>query len=70
MQIINFVAMFFNALLFNFDSVVRLLVQKENSIVKSEDEDSNTPLHIAAIHGHNMVGEILLEYGADVCAKY
>ena len=55
-------------MVFNFDSVVRLLVKQDKSVVKSEDEDSNTPLHIAAIDGHDMVGKVLIEFGADVCA--
>ncbi|XP_014772761.1 transient receptor potential cation channel subfamily A member 1 homolog [Octopus bimaculoides] len=53
---------------FGRTNVVRALVKADKSVVKSEDEDSNTPLHIAALHGHDKVGEILINFGADVGA--
>ena len=45
------------------------MAQDKNS-VNNEDENSNTALHLAALAGHAKVAEVLLEYGADVAARY
>ncbi len=59
-----------------FCSVVRALLdateskEEANQLTQDEDEDHNSPLHLAARTGHYIVAEILIKHGADVEAKY
>ena len=50
------------------DRVVReiLNLSQKAAIVLNEDEDSNTPLHLAAARGHAYACELLLEKGANL----
>lgn len=50
-------------------SVVREMVIRDHSSVNDEDEDSNTALHLATLHGHTKVALILIKNGADVAAR-
>lgn len=38
--------------------------------MNDEDDSSNTALHLAALAGHAKLAEVLLEFGADVAARY
>ena len=49
---------------------MRELVTADKNSVNDEDENSNTALHLAALAGHAKVAEVLLEFGADVAARY
>ena len=55
---------------FLFVSTVRELVTQDKNAVNDEDENSNTALHLAALAGHAKVAEVLIEFGADVAARY
>ncbi len=44
--------------------------EEANQLTQDEDEDHNSPLHLAARTGHYIVAEILIKHGADVEAKY
>ena len=50
------------------DIVNSLLAEKPERI-SAKDKKDNTPLHIAAFHGHKDVAELLIAKGADVNAK-
>ena len=39
-------------------------------MVKSTDEDGDTPLHLACKHGHVEVAKHLIKIGGDVEARY
>lgn len=56
-------------LIFLSFSCVRELLSKDHSAANDEDENSNTPLHLAALSGHSKVANILLNNGADVSAR-
>lgn len=49
--------------------VVRQLVAHNTSVINDEDEESNMPIHLAALNGHAKVVETLLELGAQVDAR-
>lgn len=52
------------------DRVVRLLASHDRSTINDEDEGSNMPIHLAALNGHANVIETLLEFGAQIDARY
>ena len=47
-----------------------ILIKQDPSIINDEDDCSNTPLHLAALHGHIKVVELLLNQGAAIDARY
>lgn len=49
--------------------VVRDLVHRYKFLISDENEESNTPLHLACLEGHSEVVSVLLEAGADVEAR-
>ncbi|MPC17481.1 Transient receptor potential cation channel subfamily A member 1 [Portunus trituberculatus] len=49
--------------------VVRELVKHYHYLAKDENENSDTPLHLACLQGHTDVVRALLEAGADVDAR-
>ena len=50
--------------------VTMILIKQDPSIINDEDDCSNTPLHLAALHGHIKVVELLLNQGAAIDARY
>ena len=50
--------------------VVRVLVHKHPSTLTDEDENGNTPLHLAALHGKTEVADFLIDEGAEVEARW
>jgi ankyrin repeat protein len=49
-------------------SKVQSLLKNNPDLAFSKDEDSNTPLHLAAQNGHSEIAELLLAHRADVNA--
>ena len=47
-----------------------ILIKQDPSIINDEDDCSNTPLHLAALHGHIKVVELLLNQGAAIDARW
>ena len=43
--------------------------EEANQLTQDEDEDHNSPLHLAARTGHYIVAEVLIKHGADVEAR-
>lgn len=50
--------------------MVRDLIRYKRVMINGEDEDGNTPLHLAALEGHENVIKALLEVGANIEARY
>jgi tRNA A-37 threonylcarbamoyl transferase component Bud32 len=48
---------------------VRKLLQEDKTLVKVEDYDKRTPLHVAAAANHRLIAQILLEEGASINAR-
>eukprot|EP00054_Salpingoeca_dolichothecata_P018052 m.110188 g.110188 ORF g.110188 m.110188 type:complete len:1047 (-) comp22707_c2_seq2:318-3458(-) len=46
----------------------KFLIKMNNNLLFDEDEDSNTPLHLAALQGHSSTCEALIVAGASVTA--
>lgn len=57
----------------NFYSVAKILIEKysESAIdmIRSVDEDGNTPLHLACCHGYEEVALYLINNQADIGAR-
>ena len=51
-------------------SVVRELLRYQHDTIQDEDEDSNSPLHLACIHGHVGVVKTLIAAKCDVEARF
>ena len=43
--------------------------EEANRISNVEDGNTNTPLHLSAIHGHACIAKLFIECGADIDAK-
>lgn len=54
----------------HYYSVVKEIVSKRPETVLDEDEDGNTPLHLACIHGFPNVAKALITAKADIEARY
>ena len=50
-------------------SVVRALIRYQVDTIVDEDEESNTPLHLACTNGHLQVAKVLIEAHAEVEAR-
>ena len=50
--------------------VVRVLVHKYPPSLTDEDENGNTPLHLAALNGRTEVVDFLIDEGAEVEARW
>lgn len=51
-------------------SVIAALLKHQRDCILDEDEDGNTPLHLACIHGWKKSVKVLLDNGADFDARY
>ena len=45
------------------------LIKVKKNIIDSKDDESNTPLHLACLHGHIDTARVLLQAGADSYAR-
>ena len=50
--------------------ILKRLLEKCSSLVIEEDEDGNTPLHLAALNGWKHSAKLLLEKRANIEARY
>ena len=41
------------------------LIKAKKNVIDDEDDESNTPLHLACLHGHVQTARVLLQAGAD-----
>ena len=48
--------------------MVGLLLSRSSELLESKDNTGRTGLHIAAVHGHNQMVEVLLGQGAEIDA--
>ncbi|XP_077974410.1 uncharacterized protein LOC120329316 isoform X2 [Styela clava] len=49
--------------------VVRVLLERPGILVEAMDKQQMTPLHIAAVYGHNDIAELLMHMGANIRCK-
>ena len=56
--------------LFFSHSVVRELIRYKHATIQDKDEDSNSPLHIACIHGHVGVAKVLIAANCDIKERF
>ena len=56
--------------MYYYKRVVRFLVHKYRSSLTDKDENGNTPLHLAALHGRTEVVNFLIDEGAEVAAMW
>ena len=52
-----------------FCSVIEALLKHQKDSILDEDEDGNTPLHLAALNGFSQSVKVLLESQADFDAR-
>ncbi len=50
-------------------SIIRALLNHQKDCILDEDEDGNTPLHLASINGYHKSVKVLLDAQADFDAK-
>ena len=50
--------------------VVKALVDCQRDCILDEEENGNTPLHLAASNGHYQAAKVLLDYKADGDARF
>ena len=50
--------------------MVEALLRHKRECVSDEDEDGNTPLHLASLSGHHRTVKILLDFQADIHSQY
>ena len=51
-------------------SVVHELIRYKHATIQDKDEDSNSPLHIACIHGHVGVAKVLIAANCDIKERF
>ena len=51
-------------------SVVHELIISQHDTIQDEDEDSNSPLHLACINGHVGVAKVLITANCDIEARF
>ena len=49
--------------------IVEAILNLRRNAIMSEDEDSNTPLHLACMNKRFRTAEVLLKFGADVHSR-
>ena len=49
--------------------MVKELLRRDHLIITDQDEQQNTALHVAALEGHQLVVEVLIDAGATVVAR-
>ena len=50
-------------------SVIEILLKHKSEWIADDDEDGNTPLHLAALNGHHKCAKVLLDSQADIHAR-
>jgi ankyrin repeat protein len=50
--------------------VIEALLTHQKDIILDQDEDGNTPLHLAALNGFKRCVKLLLMANADLDARY
>lgn len=50
--------------------IVNAIIEENDMIIDAEDEDKNSPLHLAAINGHEKAIQLLIDAGAELQALY
>lgn len=49
--------------------VIEILLKHKSEWIADDDEDGNTPLHLAALNGHHKCAKVLLDSQADIHAR-
>ena len=49
--------------------VIEALLKYKGDCILDEDEDGNTPLHLASLHGFHKTVQVLLSFEADFDAR-